>query len=136
MEETRSNKFTEQGLRTSVTTALLSEQADRRYPSTAGSVVDNLTTIATNATSDLDLEKEVVSRSKTLPRTTVKRANNCGSKGNRLPTKAEQKIWKEESMCPKFERRQSKENLRCDANDGKARVVIKKGKSKQKCQLA
>lgn len=49
-------------------------------------IVDNLVTVSSNATSDLDLEQEVFKRSKRLPKTPITKVKNDGLKENRLPT--------------------------------------------------
>ncbi|CAD7086642.1 unnamed protein product [Hermetia illucens] len=78
MEDERRRKLTVQGLGTPVPAAFRSEQAGSRSSISldrSASVVDNLATLAYNATSDLDLEKEVFKRSTTLPRTPITRPN-------------------------------------------------------------
>ncbi|CAD7081162.1 unnamed protein product [Hermetia illucens] len=78
MEDERRRKLTVQGLGTPVPAAFGSEQAGSRSSISldrSASVVDNLATLAYNATSDLDLEKEVFKRSTTLPRTPITRPN-------------------------------------------------------------
>ncbi|CAD7085293.1 unnamed protein product [Hermetia illucens] len=78
MEDERRRKLTVQGLGTPVPAAFGSEQAGSRSSISldrSASVVDNLATLAYNATSDLDLQKEVFKRSTTLPRTPITRPN-------------------------------------------------------------
>ncbi|CAD7077029.1 unnamed protein product [Hermetia illucens] len=74
MEDERRRKLTVQGLGTPVPAAFGSKQAGSRSSISldrSASVVDNLATVASNATRVLDLEKEVFKRSTTLPRTPV-----------------------------------------------------------------
>ncbi|CAD7081830.1 unnamed protein product [Hermetia illucens] len=78
MEDERRRKLTVQGLGTPVPAAFGSEQAGSWSSISLdriASVVDNLATLAYNATSDLDLEKEVFKRSTTLPRTPITSRN-------------------------------------------------------------